>query len=62
MLKGKGQPSTGRHEEEQDQILVSRPGFRDEKESEPCGESDRGELVKATAPSNSFKPQTLHMY
>ena len=62
MLQDKGQPSTGHHEEEQDRVPVSRPGYRDEKGSEPDGEFIRGGVVKDTAPSNPSEPQTSHMY
>ena len=58
MLQGKGQPRTGHHEEEQDQVPASRPGYRDEKRSEPGGESIRGGIVRDTAPSNPSEPQT----
>ena len=37
MLQGKRQPSSGHHEEEQDEVPASRPGYRDEKGSEPGG-------------------------
>jgi len=58
-LQGEGQPSTGHHEEEQDQVPVFRLGHRDEKGSEPGGESFRGGFLKKqhlrTLPSR--KPQ-----
>ena len=62
MLQGKGQPSTGHHEEEQDQVPASKPGYLEEKGSEPGGESIGGGGVKDTAPSNPSEPQTSEMY
>ena len=58
MLQGKGQPSTGHNEEDQDQVPASRPGYRKEKGSEPGGESIRGGIVRNTAPSNLSEPQS----
>ena len=62
MLQGKGLPRNGHHEEEQDQVPVSRLGYRDEKRSEPGGESIRGGIVNDTAPLNPSEPQTSHAY
>lgn len=58
MLQGKGQLSTAHYEEGQDQVPASRPGYCNEKGSEPGGESIRGEVAKDTAPLNPSEPQT----
>ena len=59
MLQGKGQPSSGHHEEDQDQVPASRPGYRDEKGSEPGGESIRGGIVKRYSTLESFQETNL---
>ena len=56
MLQGKGQLSTGHHEEDQHHVPATRPGYRDEKGSEPGGESIRGGIIKDTAHSNPSEP------